>query len=150
MERQSWSDRAHDSFVTRHQLLLVVVQKSLNKVRQRHSVHRWLKSDSARSFVGFLLALNDAVRGKRLGDPVPGSPAIEAMLQVPSTSSSAASAAACHCAPLPACCLALLITSAVIAQSWRQYCQSFWQSLRKDLADLPIATSGTMYHTDEH
>jgi len=32
--------------------------------------------------VGFLLALNDAVRGKALSDPCPASPAVDALLEV--------------------------------------------------------------------
>jgi hypothetical protein len=43
---------------------------------------RWLKGRQARSFVGFLLALNEAVRGKRLGDECMVSPAAEALLEV--------------------------------------------------------------------
>ena len=43
---------------------------------------RWLKGRQARSFVGFLLALNEAVRGKRLGDECLVSPAAEALLKV--------------------------------------------------------------------
>lgn len=43
---------------------------------------RWLKGPHARSFVGFLLALNEAVRGKRLGDECTVSPAVEALLKV--------------------------------------------------------------------
>jgi hypothetical protein len=41
-----------------------------------------LKGRHARSFVGFLLALNEAVRGKRLNDECQVSPAAEALLKV--------------------------------------------------------------------
>jgi hypothetical protein len=41
-----------------------------------------LKGRHARSFVGFLLALNEAVRGKRLTDDCLVSPAVDALLQV--------------------------------------------------------------------
>lgn len=43
---------------------------------------RWLKGKYARSFVSFLLALNEAVRGKRLADVCTVSPAVEALLKV--------------------------------------------------------------------
>ncbi len=43
---------------------------------------RWLKSGNARNFVGFVLALNEAVRGKRLSDDCEVSPAVEALLKV--------------------------------------------------------------------
>lgn len=46
------------------------------------SVCRFLQSQAARDFVGFLLALNEAVRGKALSDPCPASPAVEALVQV--------------------------------------------------------------------
>ena len=43
---------------------------------------RFLRSQAARDFVGFLLALNEAVRGKALSDPCPASRAVEALVRV--------------------------------------------------------------------
>lgn len=43
---------------------------------------RWLKGRNARNFVGFVLALNEAVRGKRVSDECEVSPAVEALLKV--------------------------------------------------------------------
>lgn len=52
-----------------------------------YDMHRWLESDSARSFVGFILALNEAVRGRKLSDPVAPSPAVDNLMKVARTSS---------------------------------------------------------------
>jgi len=49
---------------------------------QSAPARRFLTSQAARNFVGFLLALNDAVRGKALSDPCPASPAVDALLEV--------------------------------------------------------------------
>lgn len=45
-------------------------------------LRRFLRSQAARDFVGFLLDLNEAVRGKALSDPCPASPAVGALLEV--------------------------------------------------------------------
>lgn len=85
--------------------------------------------------MGFLLALNDAVRGKRLGDPMPDSHAIEAMLQVPP-----ALPACCRCGSVPLrTSLSLLLGSAHRSSS---LCARF--------TALPVATSGTMCLNEEH
>ena len=56
-------------------------------VKPKHCC-RWLKGRTARSFLGFLLALNEAVRGRRLSEPCDTSPAVEALLKVKATSQS--------------------------------------------------------------
>lgn len=57
-------------------------QRPTKRILSSFDLERWLRSDSARSFVGFLLALNEAVRGKKLSDPVPSSPAVDALMKV--------------------------------------------------------------------
>lgn len=52
------------------------------RILSNNDLSRWLKGRNARSFVGFLLALNEAVRGKRLSDECTVSPAVEALLKV--------------------------------------------------------------------
>lgn len=46
------------------------------------AMRRFLQSQAAHDFVGFLLALNEAVRGRALSDPCPASPAVEALVRV--------------------------------------------------------------------
>lgn len=57
-------------------------QRPTKRILSSFDLDRWLKSASARSFVAFVLALNDAVRGKKLSDPVPSSPSVDALMEV--------------------------------------------------------------------
>jgi Phosphotyrosyl phosphate activator (PTPA) protein len=52
------------------------------RIHNKDDLQQFLKSDAARHFVGFILALNEAVQGKKLSDACETSPALNAFLEV--------------------------------------------------------------------
>lgn len=57
-------------------------ERPTKRILSSHDLRRWLNSESAQSFVGFITALNEAVRGKKLSDSAPSSPTVDALIKV--------------------------------------------------------------------